>query len=132
MQVSSHELSFRVRVRVPDSGNYTIAARPSAAVAATTASGARRRSLASGRATADGSVTFDWEVDLSRPETLVVSRPGPVTTLGKAVFGFACEVDGLEPEQGCRYEYQMVRVTGSEVDLDKLDWLPTVRAWWCL
>lgn len=79
----------------------------------------------------DYTVTVDWEVDLTRPETLVVSKPGAVTTAGFAVFQFACALDGEEPEKGCLYEYQMVAVNRgveglSEVDWNSLDWLPTV------
>lgn len=146
---------------MPSSGNYTLAARPSAdgaAVAAFAAAGptsasatsssafptgdgnARRRLLAADNVAAnsgvsddgetdagDGSVFFAWEVDLTRPETEVVSCPDPVTTAGDAVFEFSCTVGGEVPHKACQYEYQMFRATGSEVDWESLDWLPTVR-----
>lgn len=73
----------------------------------------------------DDTVTMRWEVDLTRPETLVVSRPSPVTTAGVAVFEFACALDGQEPPRGCFYQYQMMGVN-ADTDWDSLDWLPTV------
>lgn len=154
-QVSSHELSFRVNVTVPESGNYSLAARPSSS-AAVLAPGAiigavpggvddddgngngRRRRLDSGTSPSSSSssssdtgvdsdmVKVDWEVDLTRPETRVVSRPSPVTTTGVAAFQFACSLAGEEPSHGCFYQYQMM-VVNSETDWDRLEWLPTVR-----
>ncbi|CAN0480656.1 unnamed protein product, partial [Ectocarpus sp. 12 AP-2014] len=154
-QVSSHELSFRVNVTVPESGNYSLAARPSSS-AAVFAPGAiigsvpggvddddgnvtgngngRRRRLDSGASSSSSSssdagvdsdtVKVDWEVDLTRPETRVVSRPSPVMTTGVAAFQFACSLTGEEPSHGCFYQYQMM-VVNSETDWDRLEWLPT-------
>lgn len=162
-QVSSHELSFRVSVTVPDSGNYSIAARPAAtssgagsASSSTSSSDGGggndrlrlRRQLeetAAPSSPADGdddddddggdgdgdengdeyTVTMDWEVDLTRPETLVVSRPSPVTIDGVAVFQFSCSLAGEEPRGGCSYQYQMMAVN-ADPDWDSLGWLPTV------
>ena len=69
-----------------------------------------------------------WEVDLTRPETLVVSRPHSVMTKGSAEFVFSCTLDGETPPKGCLYQYQMVaaNAAAAEVDWDSLDWLPTV------
>ncbi|CAB1108211.1 unnamed protein product [Ectocarpus sp. CCAP 1310/34] len=154
-QVSSHELSFRVNVTVPESGNYSLAARPSSS-AAVFAPGAiigsvpggvddddgngngngngRRRRLDFGTSSSSSSssdagvdsdtVKVDWEVDLTRPETRVVSRPSPVMTTGVAAFQFACSLAGEEPSHGCFYQYQMM-VVNSETDWDRLEWLPT-------
>lgn len=115
-----------MRITVPESGNYTFAARPSTS---TSDDDGRRLAATPSSATVapDGTVSFAWEVDLSRPETKVVSRPNAVTTEGNAVFEFACEVDREESDTDCSYEYQMARANSAEVDWDSLDWLPTVR-----
>lgn len=127
LQVSHHELSFRVSVTVPDSGNFTFEASP----ATIGTSGDARRlttvSSSSEPAVPGETITVSWEVDLSRPETLVVSRPERVTTEGNAEFGFACEVHGVQPTSGCSYEYQMAGEAGTEIEWDSLDWMPTVR-----
>lgn len=57
----------------------------------------------------------------------VIGRPAPVTTDGEAYFEFACSLNGVAPQDGCSYEYQMVGVGSmAEVDWNKRGWLPTV------
>lgn len=57
----------------------------------------------------------------------MIRRPATVTTDGGASFEFACSLNGQEPQDGCSYEYQIVRVGNmDEVDWDSRDWLPTV------
>lgn len=141
-------------ITVPNSGNYSLDARPASASVATTNSvsassaymsspspatsdgSAGRRRRRGRRLSSDddgngsvgeGSVSFEWEVDLTRPETHVLGRPKPVTTAGEAVFRFACTVSGEEPSGGCLYEYQMFEGPVAEVDWERREWLPTVR-----
>lgn len=132
-----------MRVTVPDSGNYTLAVRPttidnSADVGVVYSGLGRRRSRRNRRrlgtdpaesSGADAGFVYAWSVDLTHPETIVTLRPAPVTTAGEAVFAFACAVAGEEPSRGCRYEYQMAGGVRSAVDWDSLEWLPTVSSW---
>ena len=146
LEVSDHELAFRVNVTVPDSGNYTLAIRPTeaevAAAAAAASSSSRGTSSSNAResGSSDGlddyTVTVKWNVDLTRPETKVLYGPDPVTTEGSAEFLFACELDGerLEYPQECLYEYQISTVgmesaleMQAEVDWESKDWFSTVR-----
>lgn len=118
--MSDHELAFLIRVNVPDSGNYTLAIRPADVYSAASSYYNDGRTL-----------MVEWEVDLNRPETIVLSGPDAVTTEGSAMFEFGCELGGDEPEDGCYYEFQMTAVGSLEdkvdVDWDSVDWLPTVR-----
>lgn len=118
--MSDHELAFLIRVNVPDSDNYTLAIRPADVYSASSSHYDDSRTL-----------IVDWEVDLTRPDTIVLFGPDAVTTEGSAMFGFKCELGGEEPEDGCYYDYQMTTVGSLEdkvdVNWDNVDWMPTVR-----
>lgn len=118
--MSDHELAFLVRVNVPDSGNYTLAIRPTDDYSAFSSHYDDSRTL-----------IVEWEVDLTRPDTTVLSGPDAVTTEGSAMFEFGCDLGGEEPEDDCCYDYQMTTIDSLEdkvdVDWDSVDWMPTVR-----
>jgi hypothetical protein len=59
-------------------------------------------------------VTVTWLIDLSKPETYVVTYPDAVQSSTAARFSFACKLADAEPSIPCEYEYQLLS-SGSAV-----------------
>jgi hypothetical protein len=53
-------------------------------------------------------VAVTWLIDLTKPETYVVTYPDAVQSSTAARFSFACKLADAEPSVGCEYEYQLL------------------------